>query len=465
MKQLIENPFTTAVIVVLLGVIAITGAPRHPELRWVFAGLFVTIVLVFGLAVRRSLRVRAAEAARTVAQISTAAVPPGQTPFQPALDLYHTADGRGPLFDPILASAREASAYIARQQARSEESRHNLEALLEGMQDAVLGVDAAGRVQWSNDHMERLMDRGSAGSSVRHGRALVHTFRDPAMLEAVQATLDQRIVTESRSEAFLPGRVFAVNASPLPGGGAVVVLRDRTEAEQMERTQRDFVANVSHELRTPLTSIVGYVETVLDHETLSSPAREFLETVLKNASRMHRLTEDLLLLTKVEQNENPLEPESIPAELLLRDALRTVSGTPYAEGAALTILPGTERSVMADENAILQVLGNLLENAVKYSSGRAEPPRVVLAAEDLPGEPRMVRFRVQDSGPGIPSEHLPRIFERFYRVEKARSRATGGTGLGLSIARHLVEQHGGRIWAESELGRGSTFFFTLPAAD
>jgi two-component system phosphate regulon sensor histidine kinase PhoR len=201
---------------------------------------------------------------------------------------------------------------------------------------------------------------------------------------------------------------------------------------------------------------------VLDHETLSQPAREFLDTVLKNASRMHRLTEDLLLLTRVERAENPLDPQPVEAEQLIRDALRTVSGSSYAETAQLEVGGSTQSRVMADENAILQVLGNLLENAVKYSSGRAAEPRVIVSAKDLDGE---VEFCVQDFGPGIPSEHLPRIFERFYRVEKARSRATGGTGLGLSIARHLIEQHGGRIWVESALGEGSTFRFTLPLAD
>jgi len=229
----------------------------------------------------------------------------------------------------------------------------------------------------------------------------------------------------------------------------------------VERQQRDFVANVSHELRTPLTSIVGYVETVLDTEPLSPAANEFLETVLKNASRMHRLTEDLLMLAKVERGDVILEPMPISAELLVRDALATVSGAPYAEDAKLEIGEITEQRVMADEHAILQVLGNLLENALKYSSGMEQTPHVVVSARALEDA---VQFSVQDFGPGIPSEHLPRLFERFYRVEKARSREKGGTGLGLSIAKQLIEQHGGRIWVESDLGKGSTFLFTLPLA-
>ena len=167
----------------------------------------------------------------------------------------------------------------------------------------------------------------------------------------------------------------------------------------------------------------------------------------------------------MEQAEHPVEPQPVAASTLLRDALQTVSGAAYAEDADLQIEQATHRLVLADENAMLQVLGNLLENAVKYSGGRAEPPRILLSATEDIESPGLVTFRVRDFGPGIASEHLPRIFERFYRVEKARSRATGGTGLGLSIARYLVEQHGGRIWAESSLGQGSTFVFTLPVAD
>lgn len=424
--------------------------------------LYAATCLSSGLAVRRQFRIRANAAARGVAAIVGHHQSSTGTTLAPVLDLRNTVDGGGPIFDPILRAARDAREYIAAERARLEERGNQLEVLLEGMQDAVLGVDSAGRAQWSNGHMQRLMGRDTAGVSVRHGRALVHTFRDPALLASIQNTLDNGVITECRSESIVAGRIFQVHAAPLPGGGAVVVLHDNTQAEQMERTQRDFVANVSHELRTPLTSIVGYVETVLDHETLSVPAREFLDTVLKNASRMHRLTEDLLLLTRVERAENPLEPAPVESDQLLRDALSMVSGSTYAEGARLEIDGSTRRRVLADENAILQVLANLLENAVKYSTGIVVQPRVILSARETEGE---VEFCVKDDGPGIASEHLPRIFERFYRVEKARSRATGGTGLGLSIARDLIEQHGGRIWVESALGEGSTFRFTLPFAD
>ena len=366
----------------------------------------------------------------------------------------------------IPVSLDRAAEKTERQFRKLEEGRHELEALLEGMQDAVVAIDAAARVQWSNAHMQRLMESENVGGSIRVGRALVHTLRDPVLLAAVQTTLDERTVTECRSESLLPGRIFSINASPLPGGGAVLVLHDISRAEAVERTQRDFVANVSHELRTPLTSIVGYVETLLEHEMLGPQAHDFLETILKNATRMHRLTEDLLVLARVEDSDEQLHREPVPAESLVRDALRTVSGTDYADRAHFEIRDSLATAVYADEHAILQVLGNLMENAVKYGApGRGAPSRVVVGARIALDSPRFIEFSVQDFGPGIASEHLPRIFERFYRVDKARSRESGGTGLGLAIARHIIEEHEGRLWVESDLGSGSTFRFTLPIAE
>lgn len=444
-------PVIAWLVAACAGGVAVLFTPTDLRLRALVAGGFALACLAGYLLTRRSAMEQGREAARYVAA---------------APELPSQAPDTAVTLQPVVSATQQMAHRIAKQVSTLNESRLQLEILLEGMQDAVLSVDAGGRVQWSNAHMQRLMFRDAAGASIRQGRALVHTFRDPVLLESVQNTLDAGTATECRSEAVLPGRIFQVNASPLPGGGAVVVLHDNTRAEQMEREQRDFVANVSHELRTPLTSIIGYVETVIDHESLTPPAIEFLETVLKNASRMQRLTEDLLLLAQVEQAENPLFPQPVEASALLHEAMRTVSGATYAEGADLQIESCADRAVLADENAVLQVLGNLLENAVKYSRGLSSTnPRVLLAAEWSAATPGFVQFRVQDFGPGIASDHLPRIFERFYRVEKARSRAVGGTGLGLSIARKLIDQHGGRIWAESLLGQGSTFFFTLPVAD
>jgi two-component system phosphate regulon sensor histidine kinase PhoR len=293
----------------------------------------------------------------------------------------------------------------------------------------------------------------------------VHTVRDPEVLECVKSALESRTICEKKTTSLAPGRIFEVNASPIPGGGAVAVLHDITQVEQVERTQRDFVANVSHELRTPLTSISGYVETLLDNEALSPMAREFLETILKNASRMSRLTEDLLTMARVESREAKMYLSAVPADLLVRDAVAAMRGLVQDEEATLEVGETTRIEVFADPDAMLQVLGNLIENGIKYgkqhSAGRS---RVVVSARAVNGRGGPVEFRVRDFGQGIASEHLERIFERFYRVDKARSRESGGTGLGLAIARRMVESQGGTIRAESELNAGSTFLVTLPSA-
>ena len=369
-------------------------------------------------------------------------------------------------FDGLARSVSLASDHVERILSESSESRRELEAMIDSMQDAVIAVDQAGRIQWTNQRMQRLIPGTSISSAVRIGHALVQTIRDPDVLECVRVALEQRIVSEVRSTTLVPGRIFEVDASPMPGGGAVAVLHDITRIEQVERTQRDFVANVSHELRTPLTSITGYVETLLDHEvSLSSQAREFLATILKNATRMNRLTEDLLVMARVESSEQDLHPAPIPADVLVREAVQAMSGLVQDAEAILEVGETTTAEVLADTDAILQVLSNLIENGVKYGHARNSPhSRIILRCEEVSEPMDAVEFSVRDFGPGISSEHLERIFERFYRVDKARSRESGGTGLGLAIARHTVHAHGGTIRAESEMNQGCTLLFTLPKA-
>ena len=229
-------------------------------------------------------------------------------------------------FDTLTRALAGASKQVEETLRASADSRHELEALLDSMQDAVVAVDEAGRILWSNQRMQRLMPSAAfqgVSSPVRVGHALVQTVRDPDLLQAVQSALEQRTAFQRRATSVLPGSIFEVNASPMPGGGAVAVLHDITRIEQVERTQRDFVANVSHELRTPLTSITGYVETLLDHEeTLSGTARSFLSTILKNALRMNRLTEDLLVMARVDSAEQALSPMPIRSDVLVRDSVQ-----------------------------------------------------------------------------------------------------------------------------------------------
>ena len=332
-------------------------------------------------------------------------------------------------------------------------SQRQLETLLNSMQDAVIAVGSDGRVQWANRGMERLVPQRA-----RLNAPVVETVRDPQFLAAVRDATEGKKIASARAGSIVPGRSFDVTAAPLPGGGAVAVLRDLTETERVEKTRRDFIANVSHELRTPLTSIQGYTETLLDSTSENGHVREFLEIVRKNAARMSRLTEDLLTLARVESGEQRFDPQpTAPAELL-SDAEESFREVVRGQGMELTIEASLDTPVNADREAIHQVFSNLIENAMKYAgSGK----RILLGARSVE---RGVEFYVRDFGPGIPSEHLPRLFERFYRVDKARSRESGGTGLGLAIAKHIVFAHSGVIRAESELNHGSEFSFTLPFA-
>lgn len=366
-------------------------------------------------------------------------------------------------FDRAVGAVQRTAVILQNRLAEAGNSRKELEALLDSMQDAVVAVDAAGRIQWTNQRMQLLLPRSGLGG-VRVGHALVQTIRDPEVLECVRIALAQGLVTDRRSTTLLPGRIFSINVSPTPTGGAVAVLQDVTRVEEVERTQRDFVANVSHELRTPLTSISGYVETLIDHESgISAQGREFLETILKNAARMTRLTEDLLVMARVEASTLELHPERVATDQVIEDALRAMRGLVRESGAQLVLGESTGTEVMADPDAVLQVLGNLIENAVKYGRN-GEPAQVTVSAREVSEPLDGVEICVADRGPGIASEHLARIFERFYRVDKARSRESGGTGLGLSIVRHMVQSLGGTVRAESTLGAGSRFFVVLPLA-
>jgi len=351
-----------------------------------------------------------------------------------------------------VASALDKTARKLEEGFRAlENSRQTLETLLNSMQEAVIAVAEDGRVLWANQRMERLLPSG-----VRLGAPLVQSVRDPEILASVQSALATRDVTTAHAAKIFSGRVFDLTAAPMPGGGAVAVLHDQTEIERVEKTRRDFIANVSHELRTPLTSIQGYAETLLDSRSTPANLREFLEIIRKNASRMARLTEDLLVLARVESGEQKLNMQLTQPQELLDDAVQTFREVANGRGIELSVMNTASSAVLVDRDAIHQVFSNLIDNALKYVD--AGGTVLLGACESEEG----VQFYVRDFGSGISSEHLPRLFERFYRVDKARSRESGGTGLGLAIAKHVVRAHAGTIRAESELNHGSTFHFTLP---
>ncbi len=239
--------------------------------------------------------------------------------------------------------------------------------------------------------------------------------------------------------------------------------REHAELERLERVRRDFVVNVSHELRTPVASIQGYAETLLDG-ALEDPRhnRRFLSVIRQNAERLGRLTEDLLALSQLELKSRRLEFAGYRLVTLLDEAVDTIRPLAARKNIAVerAEVP-SDWEVFCDAAAVHQILTNLLDNALKFSPGES----TVQVSARLDRDAGLVVVCVRDQGPGIPAADLPRIFERFYRVDKARSRELGGTGLGLAIVKHLVQAHGGKIWVESPPGQGAAFFFTLPLED
>jgi two-component system phosphate regulon sensor histidine kinase PhoR len=236
----------------------------------------------------------------------------------------------------------------------------------------------------------------------------------------------------------------------------LLVLRDQSEAERLDRVRRDFVANVSHEVKTPLTSVRGYAETLLEGGLEDPEHREgFVRVIRDQATRLQELVDDLLSLSELERPEARLRVERFDLRALIERQLAALADRATHAGLALELVPGEAEWVEADRARIEQVVANLLDNALKYT----ERGGVTVT---LDGDPSRVECTVRDTGSGIPAEDLDRIFERFYRVDKARSREKGGTGLGLSIVKHILALHEGQVAVESAPGRGSTFRFVIP---
>jgi len=338
--------------------------------------------------------------------------------------------------------------------AAVKESRSELEALLNSMTDGVIAVSPDLKVRWANHAIAGILHQ-----PVRIGVPVIELLRHPDFLATINEVLQSKHRESTIAVSLSGRRSFSVTAEPLPDGGVVSVLHDISEIERVEKTRRDFIANVSHELRTPLTSIQGYAETLLESDgAMNESAREFMQVIRRNAERMGRLTEDLLVLARVESGEEKLDLRPHDARQLLAEAASSLQENARAAQVELTVENIPDWSVLADSYAVQQVFGNLISNALRYAqTGK----KIVVGAKERENG---IEFFVRDYGPGIASEHLPRIFERFYRVDKARSRESGGTGLGLAIVKHIVLNHGGAVRVESNVGHGTTFFFLLPKA-
>jgi two-component system phosphate regulon sensor histidine kinase PhoR len=338
--------------------------------------------------------------------------------------------------------------------AALRDSRAQLEALLNSMNDGVIAVSQEMTVLWANRAISNITHQ-----PVRLGAPVVEMIRHPDFLSTLHSALRSKQRETAIAPALVGRKSFSITAGPLPEGGAVSVLHDISEIETVEKIRRDFIANVSHELRTPLTSIRGYAETLIESsDDFNGSSRDFLQVIRRNAERMSRLTDDLLVLARVESGEEKLDLRPYSARELVAEAASSMQETVRTAEMQLETLETPDIPVIADSYAIHQVFANLISNAVRYAqTGK----KLEIGAQEKGGT---IEFFVRDYGPGIAFEHLPRIFERFYRVDKARSRETGGTGLGLAIVKHIVLNHGGSVRVESEVGHGSSFLFTLPKA-
>ena len=332
------------------------------------------------------------------------------------------------------------------------------EAILVSMVEGVLAVDKDLRVTFCNHSFARTV---GARLPVIPGVPLAELVRDPGLRVIMTTVLNTGERVEQR--LTLPAasaHSFEVLAGPLggaPSRGALAILHDVTELERLERVRKDFVANVSHELRTPLTAIRGYAETLLDGglEDLQNN-RRFVEIILAQATRLSNIAADLLSLSELESSGATAAPHPVSIRAALESALRTVESAARLQGVELICEKLEDAKIMGHELRLEQVFVNLLDNAVKFNRPSGE---VQIEMRPKNGK---VNILIGDTGIGIPSEDLPRVFERFYRVDKARSRAMGGTGLGLSIVKHAVEQMGGTIKVDSRLGEGSEFTIELP---
>jgi two-component system phosphate regulon sensor histidine kinase PhoR len=333
------------------------------------------------------------------------------------------------------------------------------EAILEGMTEGLLVVDHEMRVSFCNHAFARAI---SGRGAPQQGAPVLSVIRDPSLLNLVKHVIESGDPATAHSQiSAAPGRSFQIRAAPLltpAATGAVVLLLDTTEMERLERVRKDFVANVSHEMRTPLAAIRGYAETLLDG-ALDDVAnrRKFVEVILAHANRLNNIASDLLALSDLESGTSPpAAPLSIAESV--DTALQTVQAEAGIRGVQL-IRGNMPEGLKARGNKtrLEQVLINLVDNAVKFNRTGGT---VRVDAEG--GQDGFARVTVADSGIGIPSADLSRVFERFYRVDRGRSREVGGTGLGLSIVKHAMEQMSGSVTVESTLGKGSRFTVSLP---
>ena len=371
-------------------------------------------------------------------------------------------DGTGDTLEALGASLNQTASRLDRTIRTLTEERNLSAAILGSMVEGVAVVNGAEHLVFANPGFASILGLDVPPVA---GSSLLEVVRQTELIEAVRRVLageprvEAEIATGTLRQHFFAATVASVRAGET--SGAVIVLHDITELRKLERVRRDFIANVSHEFRTPLTAIQGFAETLIAG-ALDDPQNRgrFLNIILEHARRLARLTEDLLKLSQMDADRLELEIRPVKVAQLIESCYETARHRAAEKELNLSLdISGTLPDVAGDARRLQEVLQNLLDNAIQYTLPGG---KIVLTAEARNDE---VIFTVADTGIGIPTADQPRIFERFYRVDAARSREAGGTGLGLAIAKHLIEAQGGRIWVESEIGAGSKFHFSVPIFD
>ena len=406
--------------------------------QWVLAGGLVTLLLT-GILGRRF--VRFWQRPVTHLQDTLAAIGRGEVGRRVGFE-------GGGILASVGQSVDEAAARVEQRVADLSREATDLNGMFDELEDGVAQVDREGLIVRANDAFE-----GWIGRSELTGERIGSLFRDPGNVAAVQAA----IAGEPRSNESTIGAHTVLLTSRPDSHGALVVLRDLTRTRQLEEVRRDFVANVSHELKTPLTNVLGFSEAIAEDDQVPAGPRGFAARIVANSLRMQALVEDLLDLSRIESGAWTPEPIALELAAVTREVWSTFDRHPDDAGVGLNVAAPDGLRVQADPDAMRQVLRNLLDNALRYA-----PPGTVVSVSAA-HEDRSVRIVVEDEGPGISTAHLERVFERFYRIDAARSREAGGTGLGLSIVKHLVGAHGGEVGIESEVGRGTRIWIVFPS--
>lgn len=375
----------------------------------------------------------------------------------------NTPGASGALWDQLCGTTNSLIAELNKLQKEQSSQLAHLEATLGSLQEAVLIVDSHSHILLANNALQEIFPRAIQAVNQRL-EVVLHSVAFLNYLEAVR----KDIATPQHAIEFVDGeetRWVEVTGTTIPaldggpGRWALFVLHDITRQKMLELVRKEFVANVSHELRTPLSVIKGYIETLVDgHEEMGLPDRQrFLQTIQRHTERLNSLLEDLLTLSRLESINPGLRRESTDITRLTQSIVDDFRARPYVTNHQISCeMDPAIGQLLVDPLKLTQVFSNLLDNAIKYT---VPGSRIAVLGRRMTDE---VVLEVADSGQGIPAEDLPHIFERFYRVDKGRSREKGGTGLGLSIVKHIVQLHGGRVWVESAVGKGTSFHVHLP---